>query len=54
MCKEYFTEWNPTLKAALKFYCNADLQSAHNAMEDSRAIVDIFKDSLPGTESTRL
>ncbi|MDZ4710633.1 MAG: 3'-5' exonuclease [Saprospiraceae bacterium] len=43
-----------TLKAALKFYCNKDLESAHNALADTRAIVDIFKGQIKRYENAIL
>lgn len=35
-----------TLKAAHKFYCNADLEDAHDAMADVRATIAVFKGQL--------
>lgn len=35
-----------TLKAALKFYCNEDHESAHDAMADVRATISVFKGQL--------
>jgi DNA polymerase III subunit epsilon len=35
-----------TLKAALKFYCQKDLEDAHDALADVRATVDVFKGQL--------
>lgn len=43
-----------TLKAALKFYSNQDLASAHNALEDARAMVDIFKGQITRYENQNL
>lgn len=43
-----------TLKAALKFYCNQELESAHDAMADTRAIVEIFKGQILRYENTNL
>lgn len=43
-----------TLKAALKFYCSRELESAHNALADTRAIVDIFKGQILRYENTNL
>lgn len=31
-----------TLKAALKFYCNQELEQAHDALADTRATADVF------------
>lgn len=31
-----------TLRAALKFYCNKELQDAHDAMADTKATLDVF------------
>ncbi|MDX1943254.1 MAG: 3'-5' exonuclease [Saprospiraceae bacterium] len=35
-----------TLKAALKFYCDQDMEDAHDAMADVRATVEVFKGQL--------
>ncbi len=35
-----------TLKAALKFYCNQELTTAHDAMNDAQALVAIFKGQI--------
>lgn len=35
-----------TLKAALKFYCDQDMEDAHDAMADVRATVDVFMGQL--------
>jgi DNA polymerase III subunit epsilon len=35
-----------TLKAALKFYCQKDLDDAHDALADVKATVDVFKGQL--------
>ncbi|MFM8451012.1 MAG: exonuclease domain-containing protein [Haliscomenobacter sp.] len=35
-----------TLKAALKFYCDRDLEDAHDALADVRATVDVFLGQL--------
>ncbi len=35
-----------TLKAAYKFYCKKNLESAHDALADVRATVDVFKGQL--------
>lgn len=35
-----------TLKAAYKFFCNAELTDAHDALADVRATVDVFKGQL--------
>ena len=34
------------LKAALRFYCNRELEDAHDAMADVRATIDVFKGQL--------
>lgn len=34
------------LKAALKFYCNKELEQAHNALADVYATIDVFKGQL--------
>ena len=43
-----------TLKAALKFYCQQELISAHDALEDSRAMVEIFKGQVTRYENQNL
>lgn len=43
-----------TLKAALKFYCQQDLESAHDALEDTRAMVEIFKGQVKRYENQNL
>lgn len=43
-----------TLRAALKFYCNQDLEGAHDAMADTRAIVEIFKGQIERYEHQNL
>ncbi len=35
-----------TLKAALRFYCQKELEDAHDALADVRATVDVFKGQL--------
>ncbi len=35
-----------TLKAALKFYCNKDMEDAHDALADVRATIDVFAGQL--------
>ncbi len=35
-----------TLKAALKFYCDKDIEDAHDAMADVRATVEVFMGQL--------
>jgi DNA polymerase III subunit epsilon len=35
-----------TLKAAVKYYCGKNLEDAHDALEDVRATVDVFKGQL--------
>lgn len=35
-----------TLKAALQFYCDKEMENAHDAMVDVRATVDVFKGQL--------
>ena len=35
-----------TLKAAYKFFCDKDLEDAHDALADVRATVDVFKGQL--------
>jgi DNA polymerase III subunit epsilon len=43
-----------TLKAALKFYCQKDLEDAHDALADVRATVDVFKGQLQFYEGKNL
>ncbi len=43
-----------TLKAALKFYCNKELSNAHDALEDTRAIVEIFNGQIARYENVNL
>lgn len=43
-----------TLKAALKFYCQKELEAAHNALADTRAIVEIFKGQILRYENANL
>lgn len=35
-----------TLKAALKFYCDKDMEDAHDALADVRATIDVFEGQL--------
>jgi DNA polymerase III subunit epsilon len=35
-----------TLKAALKYYCDSELEDAHNALADVRATIEVFKGQL--------
>lgn len=35
-----------TLKAALKFYCDKDMEDAHDALADVRATIDVFAGQL--------
>ncbi len=35
-----------TLKAALKFYCDKELENAHDALADVQATIDVFKGQL--------
>lgn len=35
-----------TLKAALKFYCDQDMEDAHDALADVKATVEVFKGQL--------
>ncbi len=39
------------LKAALRFYCNKELEDAHDAMADIRATVDVFQGQLKRYEN---
>jgi DNA polymerase III subunit epsilon len=43
-----------TLKAALKFYCQKDLEDAHDALADVRATIDVFKGQLHYYEGKNL
>ena len=43
-----------TLKAALKYYCQKDLEDAHDAMADVRATIDVFKGQLQYYEGKNL
>lgn len=43
-----------TLKAALKFYCQKDIEDAHDAMADVRATIDVFKGQLQYYEGKHL
>ncbi len=40
-----------TLKAALKFYCNTELENAHDALNDVRATIDVLKGQLDRYQS---
>lgn len=35
-----------TLKAAYKFYCNQEMENAHDALADVKATIDVFKGQL--------
>lgn len=35
-----------TLKAALKYYCNKEMEDAHDALADVKATIDVFKGQL--------
>ncbi len=41
-----------TLKAALKYYCNQEIENAHDAMADVRATVEVFKGQLERYKDT--
>ena len=43
-----------TLKAALKFYCQTELEDAHDALADVRATVEVFKGQLSFYEGKNL
>jgi DNA polymerase III subunit epsilon len=43
-----------TLKAALRFYCQTELEDAHDAMADVRATIDVFKGQLQHYEGKNL
>jgi DNA polymerase III subunit epsilon len=43
-----------TLKAAYKFYCNQELQGAHDALNDVRATMDVFRGQLQRYENQDL
>ncbi|MEP7323336.1 MAG: 3'-5' exonuclease [Saprospiraceae bacterium] len=43
-----------TLKAALKFYCGKEMESAHDALADTKAIVEIFKGQIQKYENQNL
>lgn len=43
-----------TLKAALKFYCQKDLEDAHDALADVRATIAVFKGQLQYYEGKNL
>ena len=40
-----------TLKAALRFYCDTELEDAHDAMADVRATIEVFKGQLDRYEN---
>ncbi len=40
-----------TLKAALKYYCDQDLEDAHDAMADVKATIEVFKGQLKKYEA---
>jgi len=43
-----------TLKAALKFYCDKELENAHDALADVQATIDVFKGQLKKYEGVDL
>jgi len=43
-----------TLRAALRFYCNKELQGAHDALADVRATVDVLKGQISKYEGVDL
>ena len=43
-----------TLRAALKFYCNKEMESAHDALADTKAIVEIFNGQIQRYEYQNL
>lgn len=43
-----------TLKAALKFYCEKELENAHDALADVQATIDVFKGQLERYEGVDL
>ena len=43
-----------TLKAALRFYCQQEIENAHDALADVRATVDVFKGQLKYYEGKNL
>jgi DNA polymerase III subunit epsilon len=43
-----------TLKAALRFYCQTELEDAHDALADVRATIDVFKGQLQHYEGKNL
>jgi DNA polymerase-3 subunit epsilon len=43
-----------TLRAALKFYCNQEIENAHDALADVRATVEVFKGQLKAYEGKDL
>jgi DNA polymerase III subunit epsilon len=43
-----------TLKAALRFYCQKELEDAHDALADVRATIDVFKGQLQHYEGKNL
>ena len=43
MSKTSSTRWNnATFEAAYKFYCDKDLEGAHEALPDTLATVEVF------------
>ncbi len=43
-----------TLKAAVRFYCNKDLEDAHDALNDVKATIDVLKGQLDKYEGKLL
>ena len=43
-----------TLKAALKFYCDKEIENAHDALADVQATIDVFKGQLEKYEGVDL
>jgi DNA polymerase-3 subunit epsilon len=41
-----------TLKAALKFYCNMELNEAHDALADTKATIEVLKGQIKYYENT--
>ena len=47
MSSAFFTKWNPEPCApALKFYCDQELEDAHDALADVRATVSVLKGQI--------
>ncbi len=45
--QQIFYKMEPrTLKAAYRFYCNSELQDAHDALADVQATIDVFESQL--------